>query len=70
MSFPSGIIQKEIFKGLEQKSFVYLTFSNQIVWSETESNNLKTFTNAFKIKLREVLREEMGGPMEYGCQVI
>ena len=65
--FPNGVLNKTIYKGLEQKSFVYLTFSGEMPWSENESVNLKTFTNAFKIKLREVLREEMGGT--YGVWV-
>ena len=65
--FPDGVLNKTIYKGLEQKSFVYLTFSGEMPWSENESVNLKTFTNAFKIKLREVLREEMGGT--YGVWV-
>lgn len=65
--FPSGNINESIYKGMEEKSFVYLTFSGEIPWSENESNDLKTFTNAFKIKLREVLREDMGGT--YGVWV-
>jgi len=65
--FPAGNINESIYKGMEEKSFVYLTFSGEIPWSEKESNDLKTFTNAFKIKLREVLREDMGGT--YGVWV-
>ena len=59
--FPSNIVEVEINKGMEEKSFVYLTFSGQHKWSEINAHKLSTFTNAFKIKLREVLREDMGG---------
>ena len=37
-------------------------------WSENEGHYLKTFTKAFNIKLREVLREDMGGT--YGVWVL
>ena len=59
--FPENIVDMEIKKGMEEKSFVYLTFSGDDIWSEYNSHSLNTFTNSFKIKLREVLREDMGG---------
>ena len=59
--FPDEIIDMKISKGMEEKSFVYLTFSGDDKWSEQNVHSLNTFTNSFKIKLREVLREEMGG---------
>ena len=36
--FPPGVINESIYKGMEEKSFVYLTFSDEIPWSEKESN--------------------------------
>ena len=68
MEFPDSVVNHEIFKGLDEKSFVYLNFTDDVNWNENEVVNLKTFTNAFKIKLREVLREEMGGT--YGVWVL
>ena len=59
--FPEGINNFDIYKGLDPKSFVYLTFNGADEWSEVNSYKLDAFTNSFRIKLREVLREDMGG---------
>ena len=60
-SFPEGISDESIYKGIDEKSFVFLAFSGNVPWTENEGHYLKTFTKAFNIKLREVLREDMGG---------
>ena len=59
--FPDGINNYEVSKGLDPKSFVYVTFNGEDEWSEENSYKLDAFTNSFRIKVREVLREDMGG---------
>jgi zinc protease len=63
---PSGIIKKEVDKGLEPKSRVNITFSGSSDWSPENYYNLTSMTDAFRIKLREVLREDMGGTYGVG----
>ena len=63
---PTGIIKKEVDKGLEPKSRVNITFSGPFNWNYENNYNLNSMTDVFRIKLREVLREDKGGTYGVG----
>ena len=64
---PKGVIKKEVHKGIEQKSYVDVTFTGPFEWTQENSYLLKSMTSAVRIKLREVLREDKSGT--YGIRV-
>ncbi len=57
----------EVSKGLEPKSQVRLFWTGPAEWSRENQHDIASFANAFRIRLREVLREDMGGT--YGVSV-
>ncbi|MCG8604909.1 insulinase family protein, partial [bacterium] len=63
---PKGVIEKEVVKGLEPKSRVSMIFTGPFVWNRQNRYVLNSMAAAFKIKLREVLREDMGGTYGVG----
>ena len=58
---PSGKLQKQVFKGQEQKSTVRMTFSGVYQYNEDENNLLDALSEVLNIKLIERLREEESG---------
>jgi zinc protease len=67
LNAPEGVIKKEVRKGLEQKSIVNISFTGPYTWSNENSYLLRSLTSAFRIKIREILREDKGGT--YGVKV-
>jgi zinc protease len=67
INYPSGIIKKEVKKGIEPKSYVTVAFTGPYKWSEDNSYYLQSMISAFRIKIREVLREDKGGT--YGVKI-
>lgn len=63
---PQGIVRKEVYKGLEQKSNVRLIFSGPIEWTRQNRYDLSALAAVLRIKLREALREEKGGTYGVG----
>jgi zinc protease len=63
---PPGIVKKEVDKGLEPKSRVSIIFSGPFDWSSESRYNLTSMIDVFRIKLREVLREDKGGTYGVG----
>ena len=64
---PAGIVEREVKKGLEPKSQTELVFSGPITDDRTERFVLRSLADVLEIKLREQLREELGGT--YGVSV-
>lgn len=58
---PKGVIKKSVHKGIEPQSQVSMVFHGPIDWSLEERHAMQSMAEAFRIKLREVLREEKGG---------
>jgi zinc protease len=56
-----GVAKKEVARGSEPKSSVSLTFHGKDTWSRDEDNDLQMLADMLRIRLREVLREDMGG---------
>ncbi|MGE5181111.1 MAG: M16 family metallopeptidase [Acidobacteriota bacterium] len=65
--YPTHTIKKEIVAGTEPKSFVSLSMSAPDKWSLDAARDAKILSMVLRIRLREVLREDMGGV--YGVQV-
>jgi zinc protease len=62
-----GVHRFEVKAGVEPKSNVALAFTGPRRWSREEEQRLDTLTEALAIRLRELLREDLGGT--YGVDV-
>ncbi len=58
---PKGITKKKVIQGQEPKSSVFLTFHGDAKWSRDASRDLATLIDVLDFRLREILREDMGG---------
>ena len=63
---PRGVIEKTVHKGLEPKSSNRIVFTGPFEWSRKNRYNLGSAIDVLRIRLREVLREEMGGTYGVG----
>jgi zinc protease len=63
----AGVRRFEVQVGVEPKSTVALAFTGRQTWSREEAQKLETVTEALALRLREILREELGGT--YGVEV-
>ncbi len=59
--YPKGIKKFTLKRGKEPKSFVYLVFHGAEKWSPDAANNIKMLAEVLQIRLREIMREDMGG---------
>ena len=59
--YPTRTIQKEIVAGTEPKSFVALQMTAPDKWTRDLQRDAKILSMVLRIRLREVLREDMGG---------
>jgi len=64
---PGGIIEKEVFRGIEPQSQVAIVFSGETDWSMEERRRIAMLSEVLDTRLREILREDMGGT--YGVSV-
>lgn len=62
-----GAINKELHKGIEQKSSVAIAYAGDMKWSRMNEHTMESLMNVLNIKLREAVREDKGGT--YGIQV-
>ncbi|MCU7501016.1 MAG: insulinase family protein [Ignavibacteria bacterium] len=67
MEYARGVIEKQIYKGIEPKSQVVLSFNGPLEWTQQNIYDLGAMADVLDIKLREVIREEKGGT--YGVSV-
>jgi zinc protease len=67
VSPPKGVIKKEVYKGMESKSTVRLAFTGPYEFGYKSFYALSSLVDVIRIKLREILREEMGGT--YGVSI-
>ena len=65
---PKGVVEKTVFRGIEPKSTTSLIFTGPFDY-DTQRNNfeLGAMATVLQIKLREVMREDLGGT--YGVSV-
>ncbi|MFO0569402.1 MAG: insulinase family protein [Polyangiaceae bacterium] len=67
VSLPLGVKTKTVKKGSEPKSMVTLTFHGTEKWTRDTENDMRMLGEVLRLRLRQVLREDMGGV--YGVQV-
>lgn len=60
MEYPKGIIEKQVFKGMEPKSLVQLSFTGPFEWTSMDRYRLRSLTDLLRIKVRQSLREDKG----------
>ena len=58
---PEGVIKKEVKRGIEPKSSVQIHYSGEFDWSAQNDYDLRAMASVLNLKLREVLREDLGG---------
>ncbi|SVE15987.1 uncharacterized protein METZ01_LOCUS468841, partial [marine metagenome] len=58
---PQNVVEKHVKKGLEQKSLSNIIFTGPFEWSGKNRYHLKSMVQALRIKLREVMREDLSG---------
>ena len=59
--YPTGVIQKTVYKGIEPKSQTRMVFTGPFEWTRENRYAIRALSNTLRIRLREVLREDMGG---------
>ena len=64
---PEGVVEVEVAAGLEPKSRVRLILHGPADWSREERHLFGSLTEALEIRLREILREDLGAT--YGVSV-
>jgi zinc protease len=64
---PAGVVEKTVRKGIEPKSQTRIVFSGPFEWTLRNRYVLDSLASALRIRLREVLREDMSGT--YGVSV-
>ncbi len=64
---PTGVLEKTVYKGIEPKSQTQIVFTGPFEWTRQNRYTLGAMRNVLRIRLREVLREDMGGT--YGVSV-
>ncbi|NVM56519.1 MAG: insulinase family protein, partial [Desulfobacterales bacterium] len=64
---PVGVITKKLHKGMEAKSLTRIMLTGPFEWNRLNRYELWSMTQVLRIKLREVLREDLGGT--YGVSV-
>jgi zinc protease len=64
---PRGVVAREVRKGIEPKSLTQLVFTGPFAWERQHLYDLHALASVLNIRLREVLREDLGGT--YGVSV-
>ena len=61
MKRPTGVIEKRVDKGMEPKSRAQLVFSGPFQYDQMQRVAIRAMAQALEIRLRESLREDLGG---------
>ena len=64
---PPGVVDETVRRGLEPLSTTYLIFAGDMEWSRREALTLVLLGDILQIRLRESIREELGGTYSYGA---
>ena len=67
MRAPDGVVEKVVHRGIEPRAQVALVFQQEMPYSMEERRTLSLLQAALDTRLREVLREDLGGT--YGVSV-
>jgi zinc protease len=61
MDMPNGIVENTVRKGIDPKSMVRVIFNGDFEYIQENRHILKSLEGVMEIKLREIMREDMGG---------
>ena len=64
---PKGNVDKSVYRGIEPKSLTQIIYTGDCKWSRQSRYNFLSMIEVLRIKMREVLREDMGGV--YGVRI-
>ncbi len=65
---PDGVVEKTVRRGLEPQSQTALVFTGPFRWSPEDRLGIRMVAGVLESRLREALREEMGGTYGVGVQ--
>ncbi len=63
---PKGVIKKEVYKGIDDKSMVAVVFTGPFEWTYENRYAISALEELLTIRLREEIREEKGGTYGVG----
>ncbi len=63
---PEGVVEKQVYKGIEQKSQVRMVFHGDLTYGRHQRYALNSLASVLRIRLREVIREDQGGTYGVG----
>ncbi len=64
---PKGHIEKAVYRGIEPKSLTRMVYTGDCTWNRKSRYEFLSMIEVLRIKMREVLREDMGGV--YGVRI-
>jgi zinc protease len=64
---PEGVVNKVVRRGIEPKSQTAIIFSGPLVYNRLNTHLLSSLASVLDVRLREVLREDLGGT--YGVNI-
>lgn len=65
---PRGIVKQEVVQGLEPRSLASIIFTGPFSWSQENRHALQSLADLLNIRLRDRLREELGGVYSINVQ--
>ncbi len=63
---PTGVVRKIVYRGIEPRSQTQIVFTGPFEWTRENRHLLRSLANVLRIRLREVLREDLGGTYGVG----
>jgi zinc protease len=66
MDYPTGVIHRDVHKGSDQKSQTQIVFSGAFDYTRRDVYRLAALVDVLQIRLRDRLREELGGTYGVG----
>jgi zinc protease len=64
--YPTGIIEKKVFRGKEPKCYSTIVFTGDFEWNRRNRIVADVMLDILQIKLREKIREDLGGSYSIG----
>lgn len=66
--YPTGVVEKQVLKGIEPKSDTTIAFTGPFKYNQAERAAIRAMANILENRLREVLREDLGGTYSVSVQ--
>ena len=66
LEFPTSVVRETVAKGQEPRSQTVITFFADTGLEELETHRLQAATEVLEMRLRDILREQLGGTYSVG----